>query len=184
MGETLAADTSAIADADGLSGATYSYQWLGDDVAIQGATDSSYTLGSSDAGKAMKVQVSFTDDAGNAESLTSVATNEVTNAGPTEPAGAPGAPENLTAVENADGSVTLTWDAPGDDSVTGYRILRRNAGAGEASVSNYVPDTGSDAATYTDTDVAANTYYVYRVRAINEAGVGRRSGRVEITTSG
>ena len=179
VGETLAADTSGIADADGLTNVAYSYQWLADDVAIQGATDSSYTLGSSDAGKAMKVQVSFTDDAGNAESLTSVATNEVTNAGPTEP---PGAPENLTAVENADGSVTLTWDAPGDDSVTGYRILRRNAGAGEASVSNYVPDTGSDATTYTDTDVAANTYYVYRVRAINEAGVGRRSGRVEITT--
>ena len=179
VGETLAADTSAIADADGLSGATYSYQWLGDDVAIQGATDSSYTLAGSDAGKAMKVKVSFTDDAGNAESLTSVATNEVTNAGPTEP---PGAPENLTAVENADGSVTLTWDAPGDDSVTGYRILRRNADAGEASVSSYVPDTGSDATSYTDTDVAANTNYVYRVRAINEAGVGRRSGRVEITT--
>ena len=179
VGETLAADTSGIADADGLTNVAYSYQWLADDVAIQGATDSSYTLGSSDAGKAMKVQVSFTDDAGNAESLTSVATNEVTNAGPTEP---PGAPENLTAVENADGSVTLTWDAPGDDSVTGYRILRRNAGAGEASVSNYVPDTGRDATTYTDTDVAANTYYVYRVRAINEAGVGRRSGRVEITT--
>ena len=179
VGETLTADTSGIADADGLTNVAYSYQWLADDVAIQGATDSSYTLGSSDAGKAMKVQVSFTDDAGNAESLTSVATNEVTNAGPTEP---PGAPENLTAVENADGSVTLTWDAPGDDSVTGYRILRRNAGAGEASVSNYVPDTGSDATTYTDTDVAANTYYVYRVRAINEAGVGRRSGRVEITT--
>ena len=154
VGETLTADTSGIADADGLSGATYSYQWLADDVAIQGATDSSYTLAGSDSGKAMKVKVSFPDDAGNAESLTSVATNEVTNAGPTEP---PGAPENLTAVENADGSVTLTWDAPGDDSVTGYRILRRNADAGEASVSSYVPDTGSDATSYTDTDVAANT---------------------------
>ena len=60
--------------------------------------------------------------------------------------------------------------------------MRRNASAGEASVSSYVPDTGSDATSYTDTDVSANTYYVYRVRAINEAGVGRRSGRVEITT--
>ena len=74
VGKTLTADTSGISDTDGLSGATYSYQWLADDVAIQGATDSSYTLASSDAGKAMKVKVSFTDDAGNAESLTSVAT--------------------------------------------------------------------------------------------------------------
>ena len=179
VGETLTADASGIADADGLDNATFNYQWLADDVAIQGARGSSYTLASSDAGKALKVKVSFTDDAGNPESLASVATNEVTNAGPTEP---PGPPENLTTVENADGSVTLTWDAPGDDSVTGYRILRQNAGAGEASVSSYVPDTGSDATTYTDMDVAANTYYVYRVRAINEAGVGRRSGRVEIIT--
>ena len=181
MAETLTADTSGIADADGFTNVSYSYQWLADDVAIQGATDSTYTLAVADEGKTIRVEVSFADDAGNSESLTSVATNEVTNAGPTEP---PGAPENLTAVENADGSVTLTWDAPGDDSVTGYRILRRNADAdaGEPSVSNYVPDTGSDATSYTDTDVAANTNYVYRVRAINEAGVGRRSGRVEITT--
>ena len=181
VGETLTADTSGISDADGLSGTAFCYQWLADDVAIQGATGSSYALGSSDAGKAIKVKVSFTDDAGNPESLTSVATNEATSAGPTEP---PPAPETLTAVENANGSVTLTWDAPNDDSVTGYRILRRNADAGEHSLSVYVPDTGSGATSYTDTDVAAGTKYVYRVRAINEAGVGPKSHRVMITTSG
>ena len=150
-------------------------------MAIQGATDSTYTLPDSDQGKTIKVRVSFTDDVGNPEALTSVATNEVADAGPTEP---PGAPENLTVVENADGSVTLTWDAPGDDSVTGYRILRRNADAGEDSVSVYVSDTGSDSTSYTDTDVSAGTRYVYRVKAINEAGVGPQSRRVLITTSG
>ena len=181
VGETLTADTSGIADADGLSGATFSYQWLAEAVAIQGATDSTYTLPDSDQGKTIKVRVSFTDDVGNPEALTSVATNEVADAGPTEP---PGAPENLTVVENADGSVTLTWDAPGDDSVTGYRILRRNADAGEDSVSVYVSDTGSDSTSYTDTDVSAGTRYVYRVKAINEAGVGPQSRRVLITTSG
>ena len=181
VGETLAADTSGIADADGLSGASFSFQWLADDVAIHGATGSSHTLASSDAGKAIKVTVSFTDDAGNPESLTSAATHEVASAGPTEP---PPAPENLTAVENADGSVTLTWDAPGDGSVTGYRILRRNADAGEHSLSVLVEDTGSGATSYTDTDVAAGTKYVYRVKAINEAGVGPKSRRVMITTSG
>ena len=152
VGETLAADASGIADADGLSGAAFSYQWLADDVAIQGATGSSYTLADSDAGKAIRVKVSFTDDAGNPESLTSAATNEAASAGPTEP---PPAPENLTAVENADGSVTLTWDAPDDDSVTGYQILRRDPAAGEYSLSVLVEDTGSAAASYTDTDVAA-----------------------------
>ena len=86
-------------------------------------------------------------------------------------------------MENADGSVTLTWAAPDDDSVTGYQILWRNADAGEHALSVYVPDTGSGATSYTDTGVAAGTNYVYRVKAINEAGVGLKSRRVVITTS-
>ena len=86
-------------------------------------------------------------------------------------------------MENADGSVTLTWDVPDDDSATGYRILRRNADAGEHSISVLVEDTGSDATSYTHADVAAGTKYVYRVKAINEAGVGPKSRRVVITTS-
>ena len=141
VGETLAAHTSDIGDADGLANVSYSYQWIRNDgtsdTDIEDATDSTYTLAAGDEGQTIKVRVTFTDDAGNGESLTSVATNEVANAGPTEP---PPAPENLTAVENADGSVTLTWDAPDDDSVTGYQILRRIPAAGEGAVSrSYVP---------------------------------------------
>ena len=79
--------------------------------------------------------------------------------------------------------MTLTWDALDDDSVTGYRILRRNSDAGEHSLSVYVPDTGSAATSYTDTEVAAGAKYVYRVKAINEEGMGPRSRRVAITTS-
>ena len=37
VGETLTADTSAIADADGLTNVSYSYQWMADDTNIQGA---------------------------------------------------------------------------------------------------------------------------------------------------
>ena len=86
-------------------------------------------------------------------------------------------------MENADGSVTLTWDAPDDDSVTGYRILRRIPDDGEHSLGVLVEDTGSGATSYTDTDVAVGVRYVYRVKAINEAGVGPKSRRVVITTS-
>ena len=75
VGETLTADTSGIADADGLANATFSYQWLADDADINGATGSTYTLTDSDEGKAVKVEVSFTDDAGNHETLTSGATD-------------------------------------------------------------------------------------------------------------
>ena len=77
VGETLAASTSSISDADGLANATFTYQWLADDTEISGATGSSHTLAEADAGKAIKVRVSFTDDADNAENLTSEATTAV-----------------------------------------------------------------------------------------------------------
>ena len=77
VGETLTADVSGIADADGLVNATFSYQWLADDSEVSGAMDSSYTLADADEGKAIKVRVSFTDDAGSDESLTSAATEAV-----------------------------------------------------------------------------------------------------------
>ena len=67
VGETLTANTSGIADADGLGNVQYEYQWLADDADISGATNATYTLVAADEGKAIKVQVSFTDDAGNDE---------------------------------------------------------------------------------------------------------------------
>ena len=121
MGETLTANTSGIADADGLSNATFSYQWLADDTTIQGATGLTYTLADADAGKAIKVQVSFMDDAGNAETLASSATGAVAAAQPAEP---PAKPTGLSATALHD-SVSLTWNDPGVDSITGYVILRR-----------------------------------------------------------
>ena len=77
VGETLTADTSDVSDSDGLTNAVFSYQWLADDAEIAGATNSTYTLQASDNGKTIRVKVSFTDDSGNSESLTSVATADV-----------------------------------------------------------------------------------------------------------
>ena len=81
VGETLTADTSGIADADGLANVSYSYQWVSNDgtsdTNIAGATDSGYTLSAADEGKVIKVKVSFTDDEGNSESRTSPATTAV-----------------------------------------------------------------------------------------------------------
>ena len=78
VGETLAASTSGISDADGLANATFTYQWLADDADISGTATSSYTLVAGDVGKVIKVTVTFTDDAGNEESVTSGATAAVT----------------------------------------------------------------------------------------------------------
>ena len=77
VSQTLTASTSDISDADGLDNVSYGYQWLADDTEIDGATSSTYTVQSSDNGKVIKVRVTFTDDAGHEETLTSAAT-EVT----------------------------------------------------------------------------------------------------------
>ena len=141
VGETLTADTSGIADADGLINASYSYQWLADDgnsvTEIAGATGSSYTLTANDEGAAVKVRVSFTDDAGNEESLTSAATEPVSYAVQQQKANSPaiGQPtisgtaqvgERLTAdtsgIADADGltnaSYSYQWLADDGNSVT------------------------------------------------------------------
>ena len=183
VGETLTADTSDIGDDDGLTNVAFSYQWLANDgisdTDIAGETDSSYTLAASDEGKTIKVRVSFTDDAANEETLTSAATSEVVAAGaPTEP---PGRPHNLTGAANADGTVTLSWDAPNDDSVTGYQILRRRPREGEGTLLVHVNDTGSTATEYTDNDVTADVLHAYRVKAINAVGLSRQSNFVNMT---
>ena len=81
VGQTLTAVTTGITDADGLTSPTYTYQWIranGTEADISGANSSTYTLEAADLGKTIKVKVSFTDDAGNAETLTSAATATVT----------------------------------------------------------------------------------------------------------
>ena len=72
-GETLTATTDGIEDEDGLTGAVFSYQWVRSGADIEGAASSTYTVTGDDEGKPIQVRVTFTDDAGNAESMTSYA---------------------------------------------------------------------------------------------------------------
>ena len=284
VGQTLTADTTGITDADGLDDVTYAYSWSGADDEISGATGNTYTLTAAEQGKAITVRITFTDDAGNEEAITSAATaavapapltasihdapeshdgensftfelrfsetpepdfsyetlrdqaltasgGTVTNALRLDPPGSvrweitvepssdaavtivlpvttdcadqgaictaegrmlsaeaaltvagptelPPAPENLTHTVNDDGHVVLSWTAPDDDHITGYRIMRRMPQQGENTLLAYEPDTGTTDTTYTDEDVVAGELYVYRVKAINAAGVGPHSNYV------
>ena len=81
-GSKLTAATSGISDENGLTGATFSYQWIrssnGSDNDIPGATGSTYVATTADVDTTIKVGVSFTDDDGYPESVTSDATAVVT----------------------------------------------------------------------------------------------------------
>ena len=88
VGETLSADTSSISDVDGFDTDTLTYQWYANDgageMAIEGATGSTYTLEADDAGKTITVYAIFTDQLGYSEVSISTPTVTVT-AAPTTP---------------------------------------------------------------------------------------------------
>ena len=111
--QTLTADTSGIGDADGLTNVSYSYQWIANDGTsdsdIADATASSYTLVAADAGKTIKVKVTFTDDNGNDESLTSTATTAVIAAN-TSATGAP----TISGTVQVDQTLTADTSGIGD----------------------------------------------------------------------
>ncbi len=172
VGETLTADTSGIADGDGLTNVSYSYQWIANDgnsdSNITGATGSSYTLVAADEGKTIKVRVDFTDDGGNAETLTSAATGEV--------AARPTTPARPTVASVSHEAVTITWADPGDSSIAGYQVLRRNPAIHDSDVFDVIEDdTGSSDTSYTDTTVSPETTYRYRVKARNAHGLSEWS---------
>ena len=115
VGQPLAVDLTGIEDADGLTNVSYSYQWvrvdadgLSNPADITDATDATYTLVDADLGKTLKVRVTFDDDGGSTETLTSAATATVTPA-----AGAPDSPTDLSATVGV-GQVVLVWQhSPG-----------------------------------------------------------------------
>ncbi len=85
VGETLTVDISDIMDPDGLTNATYIYQWVrvdgSDETDITGEMSSTYTLTTADEGKQVKVRVRFTDDKGTDETAKSGLTEVVAAAG-------------------------------------------------------------------------------------------------------
>ena len=180
VGETLTASTSGIADDDGLTSVSYSYQWVSNDgtadTDIQDATSSTYTLVDGDAGNTIKVKVSFTDDNGNAETLTSSATAAVA-------AAVPGAPTGLTATASGPTGIGLSWNTPADDgggAITGYRIEMSTDGS---NWSDQVASTNSTSTTYSHTGLTLGDTRHYRVSAINPAGTGPVSNVASATTA-
>ena len=90
--------------------------------------------------------------------------------------GVPAQPTGLTGTVSPE-AVSLSWDDPGDSSITGYQVLRRNPAVDAKGVFHTIADdAGSADTTYVDTTVEGETRYVYRMRARNSSGFSPRSG--------
>ena len=177
VGETLVADTSGVADADGMVNASFTYQWVSSDgttdMDIAGATVSAYTLVEADVGGFIKVRVSFVDDRGHRESLASAAAGPVLGGGP------PAAPRGLV-VAAGDRQLTLSWEPPeGGAAVRKYRVEWRIDGRDYHR--NRWGTTRTT--TYTTTHLANGVRYVFRVTAMNDRGHGPVSEEVGGTPS-
>ena len=140
VGQTLTADTSGIADADGLVSVSYSYQWLRVqdilETEISGATARTYTPVADDVGKTIRVKVTFSDDADNPENSISDAypSSGTVEAASTVPTPTPGGPPEVTVPR--DWSLIPSGLKSGDK----FRLLflsstKRNASS--SSISTY-----------------------------------------------
>ena len=173
VGETLTVDTSGIDDADGMSGAVFSYQWLANDAEITGATGDTYTLVEADFDKAVKVRVIFNDDDNNEETLTS----EPTAAVAAETA-APDAPQSLNVSQDDTGTLDVSWEAPASDggsAITGYKVQWKSGSEdydGSAGSTRQAEVTDPASRTHTITGLTDGVEYAVRVIAVNDVGDG------------
>ena len=198
MGELLTVDTSSIADEDGLTNPTFSYDCLADDgpatigdLARIITTESVYRIRPDDVGLAIKVRVGFTDDAGNVEVLSSATTATVV-------ASEPAPPEQFTATPGDPGELDLEWEAPSSDPTTGG-LRTSTVGDGGSPITGYTvqwrEDTGSwsnpadvseavvtTGMTDTISGLDDTLYYYVRVIATNAVGDGEPSAEATATS--
>ena len=177
VGQPLAVDLTGIEDADGLTNVSYSYQWvrvdtdgLSNPADIADATDATYTLVDADLGTTLKVRVTFDDDGGSTETLTSAATATVTPA-----AGTPASPTNLSATVGV-GQVVLWWQhsTEGGAARSSYEY-RSSAGdmiSPEAMWQEVRTGTGALNQAYFQVvkGLTSGTTHTFQVRAVNAQG--------------
>ena len=162
VGQTLTVDPSGIDDPDGLTGATYAWRWVR--VASGGAetevgTGSSYVVAAGDVGATLKVEASFTDDGGTAETVESAETAVVAVALPVLSIGDASVDEGdsgdrttlyltVTLSRAWSGPVTVRWSTADGTAAAGRDYTAGNGsltfGAGETGKTVSVSVTGDE----------------------------------------
>ena len=162
--QTLTANSDNLADADGLG--ALSYQWQrsndsGDFENIENATGETYTLGDDDVGREVQVMVSYTDDGGMDESLTSTPTAAV---------------ENVN--DEPTGSVTITGTVEEDQTLTANTTALQDADglpiAADAFTYQWQSNTGANDGFENIENATSKTY------TLGDADVGREV-RVQVS---
>ena len=203
VGQDLTADVTGITDADGLTGdlssvnddsnlggVEYSYQWLRVDADgssneedISGEIAATYTLTDADAGKKVKVKVSFTDDLNGEEERTSEAfpsSGTVMGTTNNAPVFDPAMPEREIA-ENTAAGVNVGAAVTATDADAGDTLSYTLGGADVASF-DFVETTGQirtkSGVTY---DHEAKASYTVTVTASDGTSTAAASVTISVT---
>lgn len=131
------------------------------DLATQ--TDSSYQLSTDDWGKYLRVRVDYRDRRRTDRRLFSV---------PQLARTVPGPPPSPAVTLVGTTSLTLRWTPPsfrGGTNLSGYELQRGSDGTNFNAIAE---ELASSVTQFTDTGLAPNLVYYYRLRAVNEAGAG------------
>jgi len=164
-GTTITLNWTGSADAIGVSGYLVERENPGSTSFVQIGTTTATTY--SDTGLTVNSTYSYrvrAMDWNNDLSAYSNVVSATTQPPDTTP---PTAPSNLTATAAGAGRINLSWTASTDnvDGVSGYFVERENPGS-----SSFVQIGTTTATTYSDTGLANNSTYSYRVRASDAAG--------------
>ena len=177
VGETLSVSTSDILDEDGLTGASFYYQWVVNDGSsdrlIPGADGSNYTIRPDDIARTLQVTVGFADDRGNAEFLFSDRIGPVPGSRVDERAIA-----TVTLFGGASGVLEVAWSQP-PETPRDYRV---NWARTDQDYPTWQDPDGNAfpvIPTYTITGLEPGRTYRVRVRARYENGPGEWSDQFE-----
>ncbi|WP_323783899.1 hypothetical protein [Thalassovita sp.] len=172
QGSTLTADTSSVADADGLG--PFSFQWMRGGTDITGANGGTYGLTQEDVGEQISVRVTYTDGFDTDESITSdpTATVDNVNDAPTGAVTVSGTAESgqtltsdTSTLADADGLGTLSFQWLRDGTaITGatsasYELTSADIGTVVSLMVSYTDGQGTDemvTSAATDTVVTNN----------------------------
>ena len=172
VGQDLTASVSGISDGNGVANSTYDYQWLRAETAtgtgseISGARSATYRLVEADQGKYVRVRVSFQDDDGNAETVTSDASGPVS----AEPNVAATGQPTISGTAQVGGELSAGTsgisDGNGLTSPTySYQWLRADTATGTGS-----EISGARSATYTAVEADQGKYLRVQVSFQDDDG--------------
>ncbi len=139
-----------------------------------GATTTSYRVTGLTDGVEYTFQIRATNSAG--------ASGPSAEASATPP-GLPLKPTGLSAVPPLNGAARLTWNDPGDTSITKYKYRFKAQGDNYGSWLS-APNAGAKTTTYYLLSLVNDITYTLQIRAVNSVGDGPASDEVSVTPRG